>query len=201
MYARAVDDAAIHLRELRQEAWGDLGLAAVAVSLSLLATQLWPTLALPLFLGGSAVAVRGASAAWRRAELVDELAAVRDAHVIQEVRRRALREAASARRRHFAASVRAALRHPPPAGFGATAVELEELASELEDETLTLDPACAVVCARLLSDPYGSPLLNATLGPEELRSRVRQIRSGFVPQEESDRRTTRTAAQRRRRWH
>ena len=201
MYARAIDDAAFRLRELRREEWGDLGLAAVAVSLSLLATQLWPTLALPFFLGGAVVAARGARAAWRRWELVDGLAAERDAYVIEEVRRWALREAASERRRLFAAYIRSALRQPPPGGFGVAAAELAELASELEDETLALDPACAVACARLVRDPDGSPLLNAALGSEELRSRVRHIRSGFAPQEDSDVRTTRNAAQRRLRWH
>jgi hypothetical protein len=59
------------------------------------------------------------------------------------------------------------------------AEELEALASELEDDELALDPACAVACMRLLSDLSASPLLNPALPPEELRSRVRQIRSGF----------------------
>jgi hypothetical protein len=181
MYARAIDDAASRLRELRQEERGDLGLAAVAISMSLLATQLWPTLALPLFLGGAFVAARGARAAWRRAELVDGLAADRDAHAIEEVRRRALREADFERRCLYAAYVRAALERSPAGGLGVAAEELEELASELEDETLALDPASAVACARLASDPYGSPLLNAAHGPEELRSRVRQARAGFAP--------------------
>lgn len=181
MYARAIDDAAFRLRELRQEELVDLGLAALAVSLSLLATQLWPALALPLFLGGVFVAARGASAAWRRGELVDGLAIERDAYVIEEVRKRALREAAPERRCRLAACVRIALRQPPPGGFGMAAAELEELASQLEDETLTLDPGSAMACARLVSDPYGSPLLNAALGSAELRSRVRQIRAGFAP--------------------
>ena len=59
------------------------------------------------------------------------------------------------------------------------AEELEALACELEDEELALDPACAVACMRLLSDVSESPLLNPALPPELLRSRVRQIRSGF----------------------
>jgi hypothetical protein len=57
--------------------------------------------------------------------------------------------------------------------------ELEALASELDDAELELDPACALACMRLLSDLAESPLLNPALSPEELRSRVRQIRSGF----------------------
>jgi len=41
--------------------------------------------------------------------------------------------------------------------------------------------ACAVACARLVSDPSGSPLLRLDSSPEELRSNARHIRSGFAP--------------------
>jgi hypothetical protein len=181
MDARTVDDAALRLRELRHEEWSDLSLAAAAAGLSLLATQLWPELALPLFLGAFFVAVRGVSAAVRRTELVDGLARERDAYVIGEVRQRAVRDTAPDRRRLFASEIRAALRHPPPGGFGRAAPELEALASELDDATLKLDPACAVACERLVRAPYGSPLFNAGVGLDLLYSRVRQIRSGFAP--------------------
>jgi len=63
----------------------------------------------------------------------------------------------------------------------AAADELEALVTELDDDDLAIDPACAVACVRLLSDLAGSPLLNPERPPEELRSRVRQIRSGFEP--------------------
>jgi hypothetical protein len=61
----------------------------------------------------------------------------------------------------------------------AAAEELEALALELDDEALTLDPACAVVCMRLLADGAESPLLNPGLPAEDVRSRLRQIRAGF----------------------
>ena len=180
MDARTIDDAALRLRELRQEERSDLGLAAVTVGLSLLATQLWPDLAVPLFLGAAFVAARGVGAALRRLELVDGLAVEHDAYVIAEVRKRAFRDTTPERRRLFASYVRSALLRPPPGGFGAAAAELEALVSELEDETLTLDPACAAACERLVNDPTGSPLLNADLGLDVLRSRVRRIRCGFT---------------------
>ena len=66
MYARAVDDAAAHLRELRNEEWAEFALAALALGLSLAATQVRPALALPLFLGGVVVGVLGTRAFWRR---------------------------------------------------------------------------------------------------------------------------------------
>ena len=59
--------------------------------------------------------------------------------------------------------------------------DLAALASELDDDELAFDPAAAMACTRLLADPYDSPLLDASRPPEELRSRVQQIRSGFGP--------------------
>jgi hypothetical protein len=86
-------------------------------------------------------------------------------------------------RRTFAALIRSTVTQPGPAvaaRLDAVAQELEALASELEDDRLALDPACAVACRRLLSDLVESPLLNPALPAQDLRSRVRQIRSGFT---------------------
>jgi hypothetical protein len=59
--------------------------------------------------------------------------------------------------------------------------ELDALAAELEDDGLALDPVAAVACVRLLSDLPASPLLNPAAPVSDLRSRIRQIRSGFAP--------------------
>ena len=59
--------------------------------------------------------------------------------------------------------------------------ELEALAWELDDDNLALDPVCAVACTRLLSDLSESRLRDPALWREDLRSRVWQVRSGFVP--------------------
>ena len=86
------------------------------------------------------------------------------------------------RRQRHAALLRDRLERPGllyEARILAAAEELEALASELDDEELELDPACAVACMRLLSDVVTSPLLNSALPPQDLRSRVVQIRSGF----------------------
>jgi hypothetical protein len=182
MYARAIEDASSRLRELRQEEWEDLGLAALALSLALAATQARPALALPLFLGGVVVAVRGLRAFWRRWDLVDRLAGERDAYLIPEILARAEREATVERRQAYAARIRGELQQSVLAHRDRVmlvAEEMEALACELEDDELALDPACAVVCMRLLSDPSASPLLNLALPPEQLRSSVHQIRSGF----------------------
>ena len=67
------------------------------------------------------------------------------------------------RRQSYAASLRDTLKRPGrlyEARVLAAAEELEALASELDDEELELDPACAVACMRLLSDVVTSPLLN-----------------------------------------
>jgi hypothetical protein len=182
MYARAVDDAASRLRELRHEEWEDLILAALALGLAVAATQILPPLALPLLLGGLAVGIRGVRALWRRWDLVERLAGERDAHVLPEVLERASREATMERRQTYAALIRTRLGQPAvvcEARLSAVADELEALASELEDDALVLEPASAVACAHLLSDVKESPLLNPALPPALLRSHVQQIRSGF----------------------
>lgn len=183
MYARAIDDAAAQLRELRREELEDLVLGALVLALAIAAAEVRPALALPFFLGGLGVGARGIRALWRRWALVERLAGERDAYVIAEIHDYAAREATIERRRSLASLIRGRL---VDQGFGvdsqvsAAADELVALAGELEDDELELDPACAVACTRLFEDVDGSPLLNSKWPPGELRSRVRQIRSGFT---------------------
>ena len=190
MDASAVDEAARRLRDLRQDEWLDLGLGALAFGLALAATTLYPPLALPLFIGGVAASCLGVRALWLRWDLVDRLASERDAHAIAAVRAYATRETSPERRRAFAAGIRARLADPVfAAGPGqAAATELEALARELEDAALALDPVSAVVCARLVDDPARSRLLRPDAGGLELRSCVRQVRSGFSELEPAERR-------------
>jgi hypothetical protein len=184
VYARAVDDAATRLRELRYEVRGDFGLAALAIGIALAATQVVHELVAPLFIGGMAALMLGVRALWRRWDLVDRLADDRDAYVISEVRSFALRETTMDRRHSFAASIRDRVAEPDlEARIAAAAEELEALAAELDDDALALDPVCAVACARLLNDVVGSPLLNPDLPAQQLRSRVCGIRSGFRPRQ------------------
>jgi hypothetical protein len=183
MHARAVDDAAARLRALRHEEWEDLGLAAFALGLALVAGQTRSQLAVPLLVGGLAVAVLGVRATCRRWDLIERLAAERDAYVIREVRVYASRQATMERRRGFAAMIRSYLPQERLVGdsrVASVAHELEALASDLDDESLALDLASAVACMRLLSDLAESPLLDRTRPVEDLRSRVRRIRSGFT---------------------
>jgi hypothetical protein len=179
VYARAVDQADARLRELRQEERGELGVAGAALTASVVATQLIPALAAPLFVGGLVVGLRGTRAMWLRWDLLERLSRERDAHVISEVRAFATREATMERRHSFAALVRGRLAAEDPRLL-AVADELGALASELEDDHLALDPVAAVACTRLLSEVSESPLLNPALPTEDLRSRVRQIRAGFT---------------------
>jgi hypothetical protein len=184
MNARAVDDAAARIGELRREEREDLGLAAFTLGLAVAFAVVYPPLALPLLLGGFAVGVLGLRALYRQWDLVERLSGDHHAHVISEVRKRAARESTAERRHVFAASIRSRLAQPWPdvaERVASVAPELEALASELDDDELELDPASAVACARLLEDFIASPLLNPDVPPDELRSRVRQIRSGFRP--------------------
>lgn len=182
MYARAIDEASSRLRELRREELEDIGLASLSIALSLAATQVRPGFAMPLFLGGAVVAVLGMRALWRRWDLLDQLAGERDAYVIPEVLAHAARETTVDRRHAHASRIRGELQQARLSDGDRVmlaAEELEALASELEDDELTLDPACAVACMRLLTDLSASPLLNPALPPEELSARVHHIRSGF----------------------
>jgi hypothetical protein len=179
MYARAVEEGAAKLRALRHEEWEDLGLGAVAIALAVAATQVWPELAVPLFVGGVAVGVKGVRAAWRRWDLVDRLADYVDAYVIPEVLAYASRHASMERRRTFSSFLRSRLL-AGDARIAAVAQDLEALAIDLEDESLVLDPCAAVATMRLLSEPE-SPLLDRAAATDALRSRVLQIRSGFKP--------------------
>jgi hypothetical protein len=181
VYGRAVDEAASRLQALRHEERGDLALAVLSLGLAVAATQTWPALALPLLVGGLVMAALGIRAAWRRWDLVERLSGERDSYVIPEVRKLASQETTMQRRQTFAALIRSRL---PANGTGdarllAAADELEALAAELEDGSLALDPVAAVECKRLLSDVAESPLLNSGFAPEDLRARVRRIRSGF----------------------
>jgi hypothetical protein len=180
MNARAVDDAVVELRHLRQAEWEDLGLALLTLGLAVGATQVLPPLALPLFLGGLLIGARGIRALWLRWDLVERLAEDRDAYVVSEVRDRGLRETTMERRRTFAAVIRASLHEPVDLGIALVRAELEALVIDLEDPELTLHPSAGVACFHLVTDFLGSPLLNLAIPPEELRSRIAPVRSGFT---------------------
>ncbi len=185
MYARVVDDAAAHLRALRRERREDFGLAALATVLAIAAAAYRPELALPLLAGGLAIGVLGVRAVFRHWDLVERLSGERDAYVIPEVLACASHEADVERRQTFAAMIRSHLLQPGLVGTPrvmAAADELEALARDLDDRGLVLDPAAAVACMRLLTGIDASPLFNSALPPEDLRSRVYQIRSGFKAQ-------------------
>jgi hypothetical protein len=184
MDARTIDDAATRLRELRAEELQDLALGGLSIGFSLVATGIAPQLAMPFFLGGVFVGLLGMRALVRRYELIEQLAADRDAHEISEVRRRALREATLERRRTMACHLRLWLTEPSDERLRGAAQELAVLVDDLDDDALELEPACAVACARLLGDPVSSPLLNVTLPADEIGSRARRIREGFTPRSE-----------------
>jgi hypothetical protein len=183
MYARAVEEAAVRLRELRREGWEDFALAGAAMALALAAAQAHHTLTVPLFIGSLVVGGLGVRALWRRWDLVDRLSGERDAHAISEVLDYASREATPERRRGYAASIRHTMRerlaHNPR--IARVGDELEGLARELEDSELTLDPACAVACRRLLTNPADSALFDPAVSAEDLLASIRRIRFGLNP--------------------
>jgi hypothetical protein len=180
MYARALQEAEAELLELHHEEQQRMGVSAVALGASLACTSFFPPLVVPLFVGGLAVGALGVSAIWRHWDLVDRLADDGDAYLIPEVRAYAAREARMDRRRGHAALIRS-WTSPPDARVAELVDELEELACALEDEELELEPASAMACRRLVSEPAVSPLLDETAPREDIHSSVARIRAGFRP--------------------
>jgi hypothetical protein len=181
MVSRAVDYAGRRLHDLRVEEREEMGVAAAGFVLAVLAARWRPDFAVPLLVAAMALVWRGVMAEWRRWDLLDRLEGEPDAYVIPEVRARAEATATMANRRRLARMIRWHLDEPADPQVAAAVEDLRALAGELEDEQLELDPACAVACSRLLTDSTSSPLLNAELPIDEVRSRVLQVRRGFHP--------------------
>jgi hypothetical protein len=178
--ARDVDREAKRLRAFEVEAWEHFGLAVVAFGLALAASQLRPEFGVPLLIGGVASLALGVRDEERRWALIDRLVLDTDAYRIPIVRRRAQQAATMTSRRAFASSIRILVRSGG-GQFEAVAEELDELADQLENPALDLDPACAVVCERLVGDVSERQLRNAAVSVEELRARVVRILGGFGP--------------------
>jgi hypothetical protein len=184
MYARALEDAETRLVELHHDEVQRMALSVVTLGGSLAATVVYEPLVLPLFLGGLALGVLGMGAIWRHWDLLDRLADDGDAYTIPAVQAYAARDARMDRRQCNAAHIRSWLAGPVLAGDARIvdyADALEELARELDDDGLELDPACAIACRRLLTDPQVSPLLNEALPADDLGSWIVRIRRGFRP--------------------
>jgi hypothetical protein len=177
-------DARRELHDLRVEERSDFLLAGVAMALSLAATRVAPALAIPLFLGGFVVLVLAVRAVWRRWELLERLLLDPGAYEIAEIQARAEQFANLRERRRLAWSIRALLVEPGP-HRGPTvqlvADQLAELADELDDEELTLDPISAVRCRQLVNDVETSALLNPALPSDGLHVAIARIRNGFEP--------------------
>jgi hypothetical protein len=185
MIARAVEEADRRLHDLRREEWEDGALAVAACTLAIAASVVYPTLALPLFVGAMFVLGRATAAEWRRSDLLDALVLERDAYAIAEVRARAEHEASMDNRRWLSRAIRSRLELAENPRVLANGDQFAALADELVDARLELDPACAVACSRLLTDDIWSPLNNEALPAEDVRSRLVQIRSGFHPGDEN----------------
>ena len=178
------DDARRELHELRLEEWSDLALGALAITAALVATHTAPTLALPLFIGGLVVALRGGRAFFRRWDLCQRLLLDPAAYEIPEISAQAERAARLDNRAILARSIRSMLATAPPyrsSRVDLVADELAALAEQLDDETLVLAPICAVRCQRLLTDGTESPLLNSFMPADGLQIAIKRIRAGFEP--------------------
>ena len=183
MYAHAIQEAEAQLVELRHDELQRGGLGVAALGASIAATVVYPPLAFPLFLGGLTIAALAVRAIWGHWDLVDRLADDRDAYLIPEVRAYAARDARTDRRLAHAELIRSWIGRPAlptEARIVEYAHDLEELARDLADDRLELDPASALACRRLVSDPTVSPLLNDSLPGDGVRLWILRIRAGFT---------------------
>jgi hypothetical protein len=183
-HAFGSEDARRELHELRVDEWTDFLLAGAALGLSLGATQVAPAFALPFFFGGVVVLGLAVRAVYRRWDLCERLLLDPGAYDIAEVHDRAEGLASLAQRRRLAFTIRALVAEHGTyrsARVQPIASELAELADELSDESLVLEPICAVRCRRLVTEPTESPLLNPELPADSLRIAVARIRAGFEP--------------------
>lgn len=181
-HALRSEDARWELHKLRVEELSDFLLAGVAMALSLAATRWAPAFAMPLFLGGVVVLVLAVRAVFRRWELSERLLLDPDAYEIDEIRARAEQFASLQERRRLAWSIRALVAEPGPyrgPTVQLVADQLAQLANELDDEELTLDPISAVRCRQLINDVETSALLNPALPSDGLRVAIARIRNGF----------------------
>jgi len=180
MDARGVERKTDELRELWVRTLGGLVLAPVAFAGALVASHLYPPLAVPLFVGASLVALRAMVAFVRRHLLIEDLALDPEALAIDEVRRFALRAASPKRRAELADSIRRMLEASDGQvrGVEASRAELEELAEALEDGRLELELTEAVRLHRMATEgwlPFYGPAASAV----DARSRLRHILDGF----------------------
>lgn len=178
MNARQIDEAGERLRDLRLRAAEELALGAGALGLSIAATQLWPSLAVPLLVGAVVVSFLGVQALVRRSFLIEDLAAERDAYVLPAVRRFGLRVVSPAHRRRLASTLRVALKGSTAETaerLEAVRPELDELIADLEDDSLRWDPAVAIGLEHWLTDSFRDPAVSVA----EARTRLRSFLAGF----------------------
>jgi hypothetical protein len=182
MTARQVDDVRRRLRELKAETLEDMALAAMAFGAALGASEYRHSFAVPFLLGALGLTGLGMRALVRRALLLEDLAGSRDAYVIPDVHKLALRAASPEHRRQLARSLRATLTesssHEVAARQSCARTEIEELVGALEDDRLSWDPETVVRLERWLNDPAGS-FRDGSVAVAELRARLRSVLAGF----------------------
>jgi HPt (histidine-containing phosphotransfer) domain-containing protein len=175
-----VEQAAKRLHDLRVRTVEGGALAAASFAGAVAAGRLYPALAVPLLVGGAATAFLGMRALVCRHLLIEDLAADRDAFLIREVHRFALRAASAENRRLVADSLRGVL--DSSAGdvrrVEANRARLQELVAALLDERLALDAHSAAALDRLRTEGW-RPLYSPAVSSEEARSRLQQILNGF----------------------
>lgn len=186
MDARAIEQASRELELRRLDELANAALALVAAALAALSALFESQVALVLAIGAVFAAVLAVVAAVRRHWLIECLALDPDAYGIAAVRRYGCRLTSPRARKRLSRSLRTLVADPwrcgpciRPTRVEPFAADLLELAHELEDTGIEVEPVSAAGCLRLLSDGAESPLLNPALPIEDLWAALLRIRGGI----------------------
>jgi hypothetical protein len=172
MTARAVQQLEARLDDLRRVGWARLGTAAAAALLAAPAHMLDPALSIALAAGSCVVAMLAIRAFVDRCDLIDSVAADRDALAVAAVRARAERIAAPQELARAAAMLRQLADRESDSRLVACRPELLELADTLS--TAPPERSVAVACVRFVETSQ-SALFDVRVTGVELRSELRHL--------------------------
>jgi len=188
MHARAVERANEELRRRKRAIADAAALAAAAGIGAIVLSPSSSTLAVAVAAGAGVEAALALIRLVSRRDLVARLALEPAAYALPEVRRYGLPLTRERERARLAAWLSEVLRdaHLPGTLYladrvGPAAREIEALARELVSPALSVQPASAVSCRRLLTRTVESPLYNPNLPFDELLLELRRIRRGISP--------------------
>jgi hypothetical protein len=186
MNARDVETAAAAVEKTGRSTVRALVMTGVVAGVALAVLPFQAGFAIALAVGAVSGLVAAAALWWHRRERIERLALEPAAYSIPEVARFGARVAALTERRRLASWIESVACE----GGGSVdlhlalraskyAHQLQTLARDLAAPSARVDPAMAVACRRLLTQPVESPLYNPNLPEEDLGALLLRIEAGI----------------------